>query len=130
MANMVKKLPWLRVLLYFLGLWLATRIAGIVPVLSDFWFFGLVSVLCSWLLLKAEGKTLASLHLLPRNRQHWLQCLAGILIGLGLMLLTTSLTFYFTFGHVNEGHIACSPAHFEIVLVCVADRYCLFRISL
>jgi len=115
MENMIRQWPWLRVLLYFLTLWVATIIAGIVPALSDFWFFGLVSVMCSWLMLRAEGKTLAAIPLLPRTRQHWVQLAKGTLSGIGLMLVTTMLTFYLTGDHWRI-NITISPVYIMVVL--------------
>lgn len=96
MKSIWVKHPWTRVLLYFTVLGLATWISGKIPALSDFWFFMLVAICCSWLLLRIDRRSLASVHLLPVTRRHWLQLLTGILAGCAMLLLTALITFMLT----------------------------------
>lgn len=96
MSNILVKHPWTRVLLYFIALGLATWASGKIPALNDFWFFMLVAVCCSWLLLRIDGRSLASVHLLPVAHRHWLQGLTGMLAGCAMLLITALFTFMLT----------------------------------
>lgn len=116
MKTSLKISSWLKVVLYFLMLGLATIIAFTVPALADFWFFMLVSVMCSWLLLRTEGQTLANLNLIPRIPQHWLQLLYGTLAGIVLLLITTVVTFLLT-GDTWHFNKAIDPVYILITLL-------------
>ncbi|HVW97455.1 MAG TPA: type II CAAX endopeptidase family protein [Mucilaginibacter sp.] len=88
--------PWTKVLLYFIALVIAAATAFTIPFLGDFWFFMLVSVISSWLLLRLEEKNLSDLHLIPANRRSWLQWGLGTLAGCGLLVVTAIVTILTT----------------------------------
>lgn len=83
---------WLKVLIYFLIMWLATFIAGIFPSLNGlFYFFG-VSLLLSWLLLRSSHLDMSSLGYYPRHKSHWWQLLFGVLLGCIMLIVTAMIT--------------------------------------
>lgn len=79
---------WLKVLVYFLLLWLATFIGGVVPALNDFIFFFSVSLLISWVFLHAEARSVRSLGFVPRSKKDYQEFFTGVSIG-GIMLIST-----------------------------------------
>lgn len=92
MKAFIQKLAvWLKVLIYFLIMWLATFIAGIVPVLNGLFYFFAISLLLSWFLLCNEHLSLSSLGYYPQARRHWTQLLFGLVLGC-LMLTITAIT--------------------------------------
>ena len=91
MKTLIQTIPaWLKVLIYFLIMWLATVIAGIVPFLNGLFYFFAVSLVISWFFLCTDHSDLASLGYYPHNRGHWKQLFSGIVFGC-LMLVTTAI---------------------------------------
>lgn len=92
------------------------QIAGLVPLLNDFWFFFVVSLASSGLLLRLEGRSLRSVHLLPRRGRHWLQWVWGTVAGIGLLLATAIITLFLTGDnwHVNY---ALDPVYIGVVFL-------------
>lgn len=91
MKTFIQTLPaWLKVLIYFLIMWLATFIAGIVPAIDGLLYFFTVSLLISWLLLRSDHLNLSSLDYYPRHKRHWKQLLFGLVLG-GVMLIATAI---------------------------------------
>ncbi|EOR95768.1 Abortive infection protein [Arcticibacter svalbardensis MN12-7] len=86
----------LKVLIYFSVLCMATFIAGIVPVINDFIFFFLVSLIISWYLLRTEGTSLLSLGFFPTKRQDGYDFYLGLGIGILMLICTTIITLYLT----------------------------------
>lgn len=116
MKNILNNMPWIRGLLYFVIMGVAMRTAGLVPLLNDFWFFFLVSVAVTGLLLRMEGRPLSSVHLLPRNGQHWRQWIGGILTGCGLLLVTAFITLFLTGDNWRVSN-SLDPVYIAIVLL-------------
>lgn len=81
---------WLKVLVYFLVLWLATLVAGTVAILNDFLFFLLISLVISWIFIHAEGGSIRSLGFMPCNKKDYSEFFSGLATG-GLMLMATVL---------------------------------------
>ena len=57
---------WLKVLIYFLIMWVATFIAGIIPSVNGLFYFFAVSLLMSWLLLRNDHLNLSSPGYFPQ----------------------------------------------------------------
>lgn len=87
---------WLKVLIYFLLMWLATFIAGIVPALNGLFYFFAVSLLLSWFLLHSSHLNLSSLGYYPRHQRHWKQLLFGLVLGCMMLMVTTTITLKLT----------------------------------
>lgn len=83
---------WLKVLCYFLILWIATIIAGAIPMLNDFIFFFLIALVMSWGLLKLENQSVSSIGFWPRDKK----MTADFFIGLGIGILMLIVTFIIT----------------------------------
>lgn len=116
MKQQLKNAAWLKVLVYYTVLETAIWVSGIVPVLSDFWFFMGVSVISSWALLSVEGRTFKNLHLVPVTKRHWIYWVGGILAGGLLLIITAILTLWMTKdGWRFNFHV--SPAHVLIVFL-------------
>lgn len=97
MKKIIKAIPiWLKVVLYFGMLALATVIAGTIPILNDFWFFVLVAAGLSDFFLRSANRSLLSLSFLPTRRLHWRQLLLGIIIGALMLIITAIWTLYLT----------------------------------
>lgn len=97
MKRIIKAIPaWLKVVLYFGILALATAIAGLVPFLNDFWFFVLVAAVLSQLFFWSTDSSVTSLNFIPKQRLHWRQFFTGIAAGILMLLLTTIWTLYLT----------------------------------
>lgn len=86
----------LKVLTYFLIMWLATFIAGIIPWLNSLFYFWGVSLLISWLLLRSDHLNLSSLNCIPQNRKHWRQLFAGVFSGCLMLIVTAIITLTLT----------------------------------
>lgn len=105
MKRIIKSLPaWLKVLIYFGVLGLATMIAGTVPALNDFLFFVLVAAGLSQVFLWANDQSLRSLHSVPTNLRHWQQLGYGTIAGCLMLLITALVTIALTGDqwHVNS----------------------------
>lgn len=87
---------WLKVLFYFLILCLATIIAGTVPILNDFIFFFLIALVMSWMFLKLEDQSLASIGFWPKDKKTVADFLGGIGIGITMLIVTFILTILLT----------------------------------
>jgi len=87
-AQLTSWAAWGKVLGYFLVLWLATVLAGIIPSLNDLIFFFLVSLMVSWTFIHAEDRSILSLGFVPRIKRDYKELFSGVVIG-GLMLITT-----------------------------------------
>lgn len=87
---------WLKVILYFGILALATVIAGTVPFLNDFWFFVLVAATLSEIFLRSANRSLLSLNFVPKRGLHWQQFFLGIATGVLMLLITAVWTLYLT----------------------------------
>jgi membrane protease YdiL (CAAX protease family) len=87
---------WLKATLYFVILWLAAPLAGSVDFLNSFAFFFILSLAMSWLFLKAEGDSLASLGFLSFTKKDRIDGATGLGIGILMLLCTAALTLLFT----------------------------------
>ncbi|NNU34062.1 CPBP family intramembrane metalloprotease [Mucilaginibacter sp. S1162] len=97
MKAFIQKLAvWLKVLIYFLIMWLATVIAGIVPALNGLFYFFAVSLLISWFLLRNDNLGLSSLGYYPQARRHWMQLLFGLILGCLMLIITAIITLALT----------------------------------
>jgi membrane protease YdiL (CAAX protease family) len=96
---------WLKVLIYFLIIWLATVIAGIVPALNGLFYFFAVSLLVSWFFLRSDHLTLSSLGYYPQGQRHWKQLGYGIVLGCLMLVVTAMITLTLTKAswHFNKG---------------------------
>lgn len=116
MKKILINFPWTRGLLYFMIMGAAMQVAGLVPLLNDFWFFFVVSVASSGLLLRWEGRSLRSLHLLPRAGRHWWQWACGTAAGIGLLLATAVITLFLT-GDNWRVNYALDPVYIGVVFM-------------
>lgn len=92
--------PFLKVTLFFMLLWGATCVAKFFyPALDNLLFYLLVSGIASWYLLRAEGRTIWSLNLYPRKKEHFRQLSIGVLMGAVLLLCTAVITNLLTGQH-------------------------------
>ncbi|QKJ29075.1 CPBP family intramembrane metalloprotease [Mucilaginibacter mali] len=97
MKVFIQNLPaWLKVLIYFLALWGATLITGILPMFNDFAFFFLVSLALSWIFLTMENKSLLSLGFIPLNKKQVSYFFNGLGIGALMLLGCFALTVFLT----------------------------------
>lgn len=96
---------WLKVLIYFLIMWLASFIAGIVPALNGLFYFFAISLLVSWFFLRSDHLTLSSLGYYPQGKRHWMQLLSGIVLGCLMLVVTAVITLALTKAswHFNKG---------------------------
>ena len=92
----IKAPAWLKVVCYFLILWMATFIAGTVPMLNDFIFFFLIALLMGWAFLKLENRSLASIGFWPKNRKTVADFFGGLAIGAAMLIITFILTILLT----------------------------------
>lgn len=65
--------PGAKVLTYFIVLWLATLVAGVIPQLNDFWFYFMIALVLSATFLHAESHSLMVLGIMPKRSGNWLQ---------------------------------------------------------
>ena len=114
--NQYQKFPiWIKVLGYFIVIILATYITEFVPVLDNiFYYFGVAFIL-SWLMLRTEGNTLASLGFIPKGSIDWRNFLAGLGIGILMLILTAWITIWFSGNRLElSGHM--DPAYLLILI--------------
>ncbi|HWV28467.1 MAG TPA: type II CAAX endopeptidase family protein [Dyadobacter sp.] len=116
MKKILINLPWTRGLLYFVIMGAAMQVAGLVPLLNDFWFFFVISIACSGALLRLEGRSPGAVHLLPRNRRHWSQWAWGTVAGIGLLLVTAVITLFLT-GDNWRVNYALDPVYIGVVFL-------------
>jgi membrane protease YdiL (CAAX protease family) len=120
----IQKFPaWLKVLIYFLIMWLATFIAGIVPALNGLFYFFTVSMLISWFLLHSDHLNLSSLGYYPRNKRHWKQLLFGFFLGCIMLIATAIITIKLTNAnwHFNK---AVDPIYVLVTFImCSCSAY-------
>lgn len=97
MNNRLKSLPaWAKVLAYFLVLWLATIVAGIIPALNDLTFFFAVSFSLTWLLLRWQRVSLLTLGIVPANKKDTGEFFSGLGIGALMFLCCLVITLLLT----------------------------------
>lgn len=97
MNALTQKIPaWAKVLIYFLIMWLATIIAGVIPSLNGLFFFFAVSLAVSWLLLRGNHLKLSSLGYYPKNKNHWKQFFSGLVAGVVMLVITAIITLAVT----------------------------------
>ncbi|QNR86004.1 CPBP family intramembrane metalloprotease [Pedobacter riviphilus] len=112
--------PWLKVVCYFLFMFLATVIAGAVPVLNDFIFFFIIALIMSWILLKLENKSLSSLGFWPRDKRTSADFFKGLGIGIGMLIVTFLLTVLLTKDNWKLN------SHIDPILLMVTFLMCLW----
>ncbi|MES2378691.1 MAG: type II CAAX endopeptidase family protein [Bacteroidota bacterium] len=124
MKALIQKSPaWLKVLIYFLIMWLATFIAGIVPAINSLFYFFAVSLLVSWLFLRSDQLNLSSLGYYPQGKRHWKQLVYGIVLGCLMLVITAMITLTLTKAnwHFNKG---IDPIYILITfLMCGCSAY-------
>lgn len=116
MKKILINLPWTRCLLYFIIMGATMRVAGLIPLLNDFWFFFVASVACSAALLGMEGRSPGAVHLLPRTGRHWAQWVWGTVTGIGLLLVTAVITLFLT-GDDWRVSYALDPVYIGVIFV-------------
>ncbi len=124
MKTIICNLPaWLKVFLYFVLLTAARFVADAVPALNDLSFYLSVSLLLSWLLLWAEGKTLKTLNFIPVCSSNWLQLLCGTVGGILMLIVTAMITVYLT---GDQWHFNSSPDIMFLLMCFLANLWSVF----
>ncbi len=97
MKTMINRAPaWLKVLCYFLILWIASTIAGVVPMLNDFIFFFIIALVVSGAFLKLENRSLFSIGFLPKDKKTTSDFFSGLGIGILMLITTFFITIFLT----------------------------------
>jgi len=107
---------WLKVSAYFLTIMIAAYVASIVPALDSIFYYFLVTLLLSFLMLRQEGKLLASLGFIPVSALDWKHFFAGLISGIVALSMTAFVTIWLTNGKLKlTGHI--DPVYIVILLL-------------
>ncbi|MEJ5994506.1 type II CAAX endopeptidase family protein [Pedobacter sp. Du54] len=116
----INALAWLKVLCYFLILWIATIIAGTVPMLNDFIFFFTIALVMSWAFLRLENRCLASISFWPKDKKAVVDFISGLVIGIIMLIVTFILTILLT-----NGNWQLNP-HIDPIFIAVTFLMCLW----
>jgi membrane protease YdiL (CAAX protease family) len=114
---------WCKVIVYFLILWLATTLAGAVPLLNGFLFFLILSVIMSGLFLKWEGNTILSLGFLPTVRKDGIDFLKGLGTGIVMLIGAAALTLFLTKDSWAWNHHVDPVACILLFLACLWSAF-------
>lgn len=85
---------WLKVACYFLIIIAAAWLASKIAVLDSIFFYFGIALLLSYLMLRAEGKSLLSLGFKPENRLDLKHFFVGLLVGIVALLISGGITIW------------------------------------
>ncbi|WP_158542186.1 CPBP family intramembrane glutamic endopeptidase [Pedobacter chinensis] len=111
---------WIKVLCYFLILWVATLIAGTVPMLNDFIFFFTIALLMSWAFLRLENRSLVSIGFWPKDKNTIADFFGGLGIGIMMLIFTFILTILLTKDNWKLN------THINLIFVIITFLMCLW----
>jgi membrane protease YdiL (CAAX protease family) len=100
--NITKKNPaWAKVTVYFLVIISAQYLASRVPVLDSMFYYFVIALVLSYLMLRAEHCSLLGLGFVPANASDWKNFFSGLGIGIIALLISAGITIWLNNGRLE-----------------------------